>query len=337
MNWYLQSGKESDVVLSSRIRLARNISGFPFIPKANKQEKESIVKKVKELLPHIGYGLTCVRLADMDDITRMSLVEKHVISPRFALSKDETSAMLVNEEETISIMINEEEHLKIQILSSGLELDNLMNLAMELDDKIKETVPYAYHEKYGFLTSSLMEMGTGLRASVMVHLPALTMTGNIQKVLEVVTNFGMNIRGVYGEGSNAKGNMYQISNKQTLGISEKEIIKNLKLITEKIIEQERLARKMLGKNSIELEDKVYRSFGILSNCKKLSSEEARQLLSDVRLGTDLGIITDLTDLKVNKLELYMKPANLQKYVGKQLDAYDRDGKRAEVIKQIIKE
>lgn len=337
LNWYLQNGKDSDVVISSRIRLARNISGITFIPKADKQEKQKVEDIMKETVTALGYGLKFMSLKDIDDITRMSLVEKHIISPKFALGKEETGAILLNDEENISIMINEDEHVKIQLLASGLEIENLMNLAIELDEKMQENITFAYHEKYGFLTASPMEVGTGLRASVMVHLPALTMTGNIYKVLEVVNNFGMNIRGVYGEGSNTKGNFYQISNKQTLGISEKEIIKNLKLITEKIIEQERLARKMLGKNSVELEDKVYRSFGTLSNCKKISSQEARELLSDVRLGTDLGIIKELDDLKINKLELYTKPSNLQKFLGNKLDAYERDIKRAEVIKQIIKE
>ena len=165
----------------------------------------------------------------------------------------------------------------------------------------------------------------------MVHLPALTKTGNIPKILEVINNFGMNIRGIYGEGSKAQGNIYQISNKQTLGITEKDIIKNIKLITEKIIEQERLARKIIAKDSITLEDTVYRAFGILNNCKKISSEEAKELLSEIRLGTDLGIIKELDDLKVNKLELYTKPANLQKYLGKKVDAYERDIKRAKLF------
>ena len=159
--------------------------------------------------------------------------------------------------------------------------------------------------------------------------------GNIRKVLEVVNNFDMNIRGIYGEGSKSSGDIYQISNKQSLGISEQEVIRNLKIITDKVIEQERLARKILAKNQIELEDKVYRAYGILANSRKLSSEEANILLSDVKLGTDMGIIKELNDLKVRKLEMYTKPANLQKYVGQTLDGYERDVKRAEIVKQII--
>lgn len=161
--------------------------------------------------------------------------------------------------------------------------------------------------------------------------------GNIQKVLDIIGNFGMDIRGIYGEGSQVQGNMYQISNKQSLGISEGEIVKNLKVITEKIMEQEKLARKYLLKNEIELTDRIYRSFGVLVYSKKISSEEAKQLISDVRLGTDLGLLKEISDLKVNQLELYTRPANLQKYFGQQLNAYERDIKRAEAIKQIIKE
>ena len=171
----------------------------------------------------------------------------------------------------------------------------------------------------------------------MVHLPGLARTGNIRKILEVINNFGMNIRGIYGEGSKAGGDMYQVSNKQTLGISEAEIVKNLKLITEKIIEQERLARKILARDNIELDDRVYRAYGTLTNAKKISSIEARDLLSEVKLGTDLGIIKELDDLKIKKLELYTKPANLQKYLGKQIESYERDIRRAEVIKQIVGE
>ena len=337
LNWYLQNGKESDVVVSSRIRLARNLKSFPFITKCGKEEKRKIEEKMKEITPSLGYGIHYFTIKDLDDITKMTLVEKHILSPKFALQKEENGAILINDEENIAIMVNEEDHLRIQILGTGLELDSLMNLAIEVDEKIQEQVEYAYHEKYGFLTACPTNVGTGLRASVMVHLPALTQTGNIQKVLEVVSNFGMNIRGVYGEGSKVQGNRYQISNKQSLGISEKEIIKNLKLITEKIIEQERLARKILAKNSLELEDKIYRAYGILSNCRKISSEELIELISDIKLGTDLGILKELNDLKVNKIDLYTKPANLQKYLGMKIDAYDRDRKRAEIIKQIIQE
>ena len=335
LNWYLQSGEKSDVVMSTRIRLARNLADFPFVEKCNKNQLRDIQKEVKEVTPSIGYGLRYIELKDMDDITKMSLVEKHIVSPNFAMNKEQIGAILINVEENIAIMVNEEDHLRIQVFGSGLELENLMNIAIEIDEKLQKLLKYSYNEKYGFLTQCPTNVGTGLRASVMAHLPALTETRNIGKILEIITSFGMNIRGVYGEGSTARGNMYQISNKQSLGISESDIIKNLKVITDKVIEHEKMARKYLLKNAIDTEDKVYRAFGILDNCKKITSEEAEQLISDVRLGTDLGIIKELNDTKVNELDLYTKPANLQKYLGKQYNSYERDIKRAEVIKQII--
>ena len=332
-NWYLQNGKDSDVVVSSRVRLARNLADFPFKDKAKQEDLEQILKKIKEIVPSIGYGLKYIELRNIDNITKLTLIENHLISPEFATNKN--GAILINDEENICIMINEEDHIRIQVFSSGQELEELLNLAIEIDEKIDGLVTYATNEKYGYLTSCPTNVGTGLRASVMVHLPALTLTGNIEKVLNVVNNFGMNIRGVYGEGTQSKGNIYQISNNQSLGLIEKEIIKNIKTITEKVIEQERLARKYLTKRQIDLEDRVYRAYGILANAMKLSSEECRKLLSDVKLGTDLGIIKELDDMKVSKLETYTKPGNLQKYLAKELDAYDRDIERSKVVKQIL--
>ena len=272
----------------------------------------------------------------MDDLTKLALIEKHLISPEFAVNHED-GAILINNDENICIMINEEDHLRIQVFSAGLELESSLNLAIEIEKTIGSLVNFAYSDKYGYLTECPTNVGTGLRASVMVHLPALTATRNINKVLDVTNNFGMNIRGLYGEGSNTQGNIYQISNKQSLGISEKEIINSINLITNKIIEQERTARKYLAKKSIELEDRLYRAYGVLTNCRKISSEEAKKLISDVRLGTDLGIIKEMTDLKVNKLDLYTKPANLQIYLEQELDEKQRDIERAEVIKKIINE
>lgn len=337
LNWYLQSGNESDVVFSTRIRLARNIKGYPFVNRYTKDNAIKIAEKLENIVPSLGYGLKFIKLKNLDDITKLSLVEKHLISPEFAYNKEEIGAILINDDENICVMINEEDHVRMQVLASGLELENTLKLAMEIDKKLEELVCLAYNDKYGFLTSCPTNVGTGLRASVMVHLPALNKTKNISKVLQVVNNFDMNIRGLYGEGSASQGDLYQISNKQTLGISEEDVIKNLRLITDKVIEQERLARKILTKKGIDLEDKIYRAFGVLSNAKKLTSEECNILLSDVKLGTDLGIIKELNDLKVKKLETFTKPANLQKYVGQTLDSYSRDIKRAEVVKEIIKE
>ena len=195
---------------------------------------------------------------------------------------------------------------------------------------------YASNENYGFLTSCPTNVGTAMKASVMIHLPALTMTENINKILNIINGFGMNIHGIYGEGTQSQGDIYQISNNQTLGLTENDIIKNLNVIIEKIIEQERIARKYLAKNSIDLEDRIYRAYGTLAYATKLSTNEARKLLSYVKLGTDLGIIKELDDSKISKLYLYVQPANLQKYVGKKLEGYETEIKRSEIIKEIIK-
>lgn len=336
MNWYLENGKDSDIIVSSRIRFARNIKEFPFKIKMTKEDKNKLLEKVKFITPSIGYGLKFLYLKDMDDITKMSLVEKHILSPEMALKKEQDGAILINDEENICIMLNEEDHIRLQVFASGLDLQNTLNLAVEIDEKLDELLGFSVSEKYGFLTACPTNVGTGLRASVMVHLPALKMTGNLNKLLHIVNSFGMTIRGAYGEESKAKSNIYQISNNQTLGITEKEIVTNLENITKKVMEQERLARKYLAKNSDDLEDKVYRSYGILTNARKLTSEECDNLLSDIKLGTDLGIIKELDDSKVKELVLYTKPANLQKRVGKLLDANERDKKRTEIIKQIIK-
>lgn len=337
MNWYLQNGKDSDVVISSRVRLARNLDKIPFKTRASKEDMQKVLNKIEEITPSLGYGLKFLKLKDIDDITKLTLIEKHVISPDFAIDKEEIGAILINEEENICIMINEEDHLRLQVFSSGMDLENLKNLIVEIDEKIDGLLDYAFSEQYGYLTACPTNVGTGMRASVMVHLPALTLTGNITKVLNVVNGFGMNIRGIYGEGTQSQGDIYQISNNQSLGITENEIIKNLKTITEKVIEQERLARKYLAKNQNELEDRVYRAYGTLAFSRKISSEECRNLMSIIKLGTDLGIIKELNDTKVSKINLYTQVGNLQKYLGKNLDAYERDIKRAEVIKQIISE
>lgn len=336
-NWYLQNGKDSDVVISSRVRLVRNLNGFKFLSKCSKEEQEKILEKIKEIVPSLGYGLKYLKLEDIDDVTKLSLVEKHLISPEFVTDNNVKKAIIVNDEENICIMLNEDDHIKLQVFSSGQELENLMNLAIEIDEKIGEILDYSYNKNFGYLATSPINIGTGMKASVIVHLPALTYTGNLSKVLRIVNNFGMSVKGIYGEGTQNQGDMYLISNNQTIGVTEKEIIANVKNIAEKVIEQERTARKFLGKNSLELEDKVYRSYGVLTYATKLSSDECKKLLSDVKLGVDLGIIKELDDSKIKKLELYTKSGNLQKYFGKTLEGYEREIKRAEVIKQIINE
>ena len=323
MNWYLQSGKDSDVVTSTRIRFARNLQGFKFNLK-NQKDIEELKNKIKENTYVIGYGLKYLELKDMDDITKMSLVEKNLISKDYAL-KNKTGAILINDEENICIIINDDDHLKVQVFSSGFELENTLNFAIELDKKIEEVLGYATSKKYGYLTSMPTNCGTGLKASVMVSLPALEKTRNIDKVFYNLSNFGINILEL--------NNAFEISNKRTLGITEEDIIQNIKVVTEKLIEQERNARKFLDKDKISLEDTIYRSYGLLTNCRKITLEETEKLLSNVKIGTDLGILPELTDSKIQKMYLYSKPANMQKYLGEQYEAFERDIKRAEVIKE----
>ena len=335
MNWYLETGKNSDVVKSTRIRFLRNIKGFKF--KLNNEEQKELEKLIEENLYSIGYNLKLLKLKDMDSISKTSLVEKNLISPNFLVKKGNTGSILINDEENICIMIGGDNNLSIQVFSSGLELENTLNLGIEIEEKIGKLLGYSINKKYGYLTSSLNDLGTALKVSVMVNLPALTKTGNLKNLIDVIRDFNIEISGEYGKlTKNNKGYIYQISNKQTLGITEKEIIKNIKAITEKIIEQERLAKKMLTKENIELEDMIGRSYGILTNCKKISYEEAKELITNIKIGTDLGLLENLTDLKIQKLYLYTKPANLQKYLGEKIEVIDQDIKRAEIIKQIIK-
>jgi putative ATP:guanido phosphotransferase CKR_0155 len=341
-NWYVQTGKDSDIVISSRIRLARNIKGIPFTTKCKPEDLEKVINIMNNEVNSLGYGLKLFRMDKIDNVTKLSLIEKHLISPEF-VAKTENSitqnlkAILLNDDENICIMVNKEDHLRIQVFSAGLDLENLKNLIVEIDEKIDEACHYSCDRKYGYLTTCPTNVGTGMKASVMVHLPALTITGNINKVLQIVNSFGMNIRGLYGEGTQSLGNIYQISNNQSLGLTEDEIVKNLNIITSKIIEQERLARKNLTKEPLELEDRICRSYGILTNARKLTSEECLKLWSDVKLGMDLGIIEGLTDLKVNKIRINSQSGNLQKYLGNNLNAYERDIERPKIIKQIILE
>lgn len=335
MNWYLQSGKESDVAISTRIRFSRNINGYSF--NLSSDELESLENKIKESIYEIGYGLKYLRIKDMDEITKISLLEKNLVTEEFLNKNQDRKSILINDEENICIMIGEEDHLKIQVYSAGLELENTLNLAIELDKKIEEVLGYCVSKKYGYLTAYPSNLGTGLKASVMLHLPALRKTNNIKKVLQVISNFGVEVKGISSKEGNLIGDIYQISNKQTLGITEEEIVKNIKVIAEKIIKNERQARKYLANEGIDLEDEIYRSFGIFTNCKKITEEETIELLSNIKLGVDLGILREVTDLQIQSLYLYTKPANMQKRLGETLGKIEQEVKRAEIIKQIFKE
>lgn len=334
MNWYLQSGKDSDVVISTKIKFSRNLQGFKFNLKT-KKEIEELKNKIKENVYAFGYDLKYLELKDMDEITIQSLVEKDLISEGFAQNKN--GAILINDEENICIMINNEDHLEIQIFSSGLELENTLNYGIELDKKIEDVLGYATSQKYGYLTSLPTNCGTGLKVFVKVHLPALVLTNNVDKMFYAINNFGINIFDLNTNRNTKHGDTFGISNKRTLGITENDIIENIKIVTDKVIDEERKTRKLLADESIELEDTIYRSYGLLSNARKISLDETKILLSNIKMGTDLGILDELNDKKVQELYLYTQDANMQKYIGKQIDKIDLDVNRAKVIKNIINE
>lgn len=337
MNWYCEPGKENDVVLSTKIKLSRNFADIPFIAKATEKDLQNVVERMQKILPKLGYGLKLQRLKDMDLITKQSLLEKNLVNQEFISDNTDVEAICINDEENICIMLNELDHIEIQVFNSGLEIDNSFNLISEIDQKLRNEEKIAFDKKFGYLTSDLVNVGTGMKASILVHLPGLKKTGNLQKILDIVENFGMNIRNEYGEYSKKDSDVYQISNRQTLGISEKDTIANLKIITEKIVEQERIARKFLAENSKNLEDSIYRSLGILLYAKRMSLEESNKLISEVKLGVDLGILLELTDIKIKKMLLYTKTANLQKYLGRTLTKDEMQIERAKILQNIIKE
>lgn len=331
MSWYLEDGKDSDVVVSSRIRIARNIAGKKFVSTASDEELKDVLMTIKN--SNIDSDLHFINLSDLDELMKNSLVEKRVIS-RDLLEMKETG-ILLNDTEDISIMINEEDHLRIQVMKPGFNLDEALSDAIKVDEKISSKINYAYNDKYGFLTACPTNLGTGLRASVMLHLPALRLTGKIEKVLEVVNKVNLNVRGVYGEGTEAIGDLYQVSNKISLGVTEEEIVENVKLIVQKLIEQERKAREYLKNQGETFEDKISRTYGNLVYARKMTYSECAKIISIVRLGISMGIITEIDNKKLNKISILTKPATLQKYLKKELSAEERDIERAKVIKQII--
>ncbi len=331
MSWYLEDGKDSDVVVSSRVRIARNIAGKKFVSTASDEELKDVLMTIKN--SNIDSDLRFINLSDLDELMKNSLVEKRVIS-RDLLEMKETG-ILLNDTEDISIMINEEDHFRIQVMKPGFNLDEALSDAIKVDEKISSKINYAYNDKYGFLTACPTNLGTGLRASVMLHLPALRLIGKIEKVLEVVNKVNLNVRGVYGEGTEAIGDLYQVSNKISLGVTEEEIVENVKLIVQKLIEQERKAREYLKNQGETFEDKISRTYGNLVYARKMTYSECAKIISIVRLGISMGIITEIDNKKLNKISILTKPATLQKYLKKELSAEERDIERAKVIKQII--
>lgn len=338
--WYFEKGPESDVVLSSRIRLARNFKQYPFPSRMNKEDRAKVLEEVKNAIfsnnGTMAKKFLFVDIHEMTPFDRLVLMEKHLISPDF-VSGQEDSGVIISKDEKVSIMINEEDHIRIQCLSAGMQLESAWKMGNKVDSILEEKIDFAFNDKYGYLTCCPTNIGTGIRASAMLHLPALIMTGYIKGILEACGKLGIAVRGIYGENTEASGNMFQISNQITLGQSEEEIINNIKNITFQIIEQERMLRDELYKqNPHRFEDKVCRSLGVFSNARIMSSEESLKLLSDVRLGVDMGIIKNINIEDLNNIMLIIQPGNLQKKAGKPLDPNERDIKRAEFIREKLK-
>lgn len=339
--WYIDAGPDSDIVVSSRLRLARNFKDYPFPRRSSRDDQAEIIKQTCEALftgnPELQESLSLILFKDLSPIERQILVEKHLVSKELAESKLEVGA-LISSDEQISIMLNEEDHLRVQCLASGMQLEKVFDLCNSLDDTISEKIEYAFDDSIGYLTSCPTNVGTAVRASLMLHLPALTMTGYIKTVLESCGKLGLAVRGLYGENTEAYGDMYQLSNQITLGRSETDIVLSIKNIGIQIIEQERLLRtELLKRNGKRLEDRIMRSYGILRFSRMLSSEEALKRLSDIRLGINLGLIDELSEMDVNEMILNIQPGSLQKYSGKLLKPDDRDITRAEYVREKIEE
>lgn len=334
--WMRGDGPESDIVISSRIRIARNLKDYPYPMLATNQQSEEVLQKTSEVLNNEELEtisrFSLVKLSDLNELERMVLVEKHLISPNLA-NESRNGAVIISENESISIMINEEDHLRIQCLCPGFQIKEAWDLANQIDDIFESHLDYGYDEKRGYLTSCPTNVGTGIRASVMMHLPALVLTQQINRILSAVTQVGLTVRGLYGEGSEALGNLFQISNQITLGQSEEEIIDNLYSVARQIIEHERAARhKLMQESKLRINDRVCRSLGILSYAGIMDSKEAAQRLSDVRLGVDLGIITNVSSTALNELLVMTQPGFLQQFAGEKLSADERDVRRAQLIR-----
>lgn len=329
----------SNLVLSSRIRLARNIDKIPFPSRIDKEKGKELIKDVENVFyisPEIKEDYITNYLWNLDEVTDNSFLEKHLISPRL-ISNYKKSAFILNKDQTVSIMLNEEDHIRLQCITAGLNLEEAFKDANKLDDIIEDKLNYAFDENLGYLTACPTNLGTGLRASVMIHLPVLSMSKEITQLYNAVTQIGMTIRGLYGEGSNADGNVYQISNQISLGVTEEEIINNINAVVNQIINQENIAREHLIKNrKYELEDKIYRSLGILKSAVLMNSKECLSLLSNVRMGIEMGIINDISIQAINELFVSLQPATLQLLANKKLNDKERDLERAKLIREKLK-
>ncbi|WP_138496069.1 protein arginine kinase [Paenibacillus pinistramenti] len=336
-HWMKTTGAESDIVISSRVRIARNLLKHPFPLLATNQHLAEVQEELKEVLTDSRlktFGeLLPIELSQLDELNKKMLVEKHLISPNLA-NESRNGAVFISDDESLSIMVNEEDHLRIQCLYPGFQIKEAWEKATAVDDIFEDHVNYAFDDRRGYLTSCPTNVGTGLRASVMMHLPALVLTQQINRILSAVSQIGLTVRGIYGEGSEAMGNLFQISNQITLGQSEAEIIDNLRSVVLQIIGHEKAAReRLINESRLRVTDRVMRSFGILSYAAMIDSKESAQRLSDVRLGVDLGLIEGITPQCLNELMVLTQPGFLYKSYDGKMEPGEMDTFRAKLIRE----
>jgi protein arginine kinase len=334
VGWLVDSGPDDDIAISSRIRLARNLSSRSFPSKAKPEELTEVIKSVvaaaKESSLFSDYFF--IEFNKLSALDRQIFLERRTVSREFA-EKNAPSALILNKDETDSVMVNEEDHLRLQKLSSGLKFKELWKNISQTDDILGEKLPIAYDEELGYLTSCPTNVGTGMRASVMLHLPGLMLTGQINQVVQAIHKLGLAVRGIFGEGSKNMGNLYQISNQSTLGETELQIIEKLETVIQQIIFHEKNSRqKLLDAKKDFVMDHVGRAYGILKHAYILSSEECLDSLSALRLGVDMGMFSSLDIRTINELFIFVQPGHLQKYAGCQIGAEERDVLRASIIR-----
>lgn len=333
--WSSGKGEQADVVLCSRIRLARNFAPYPFPLKATEESSQKVLDIMKDFCQkHESYRF--LSLGELSPLQKRVLVEKHLISPEHAQGDGKYKGLVLDDEATVSIMVNEEDHLRLQCFAPGMDLMGLWDKADKLDDLIEADNEYAFDEQYGYLTCCPTNLGNGLRGSVMMHLPALSLSGQLG-VLNQLGNIGMTVRGLYGEGSEAIGDLYQISNQLTLGQSENDILTNLYGVNQQLIREERNARDyLLEHNRVQLEDRCWRALGTLTHARYLSSREALSLISLVRLGVAVGIIGHLTLEAVSNLYMLVQPGYLQLIAkNNDINETERDLLRAKQVKEYL--
>ena len=332
--WMKGTGPDADVVISTRVRFARNVKGYPFTGRANEQQRSDVLKVCEDALKeiHLKRSVVNLELDKLEDRKREVLVERHLISRELA-NGDGPRGVTFGRGEMLSIMLNEEDHLRLQWIKSGFDVDRAYAALCKVDRALENVIPYATSDRYGYLTACPTNVGTGMRVSVMVHLPALTLKENIDYVFKAAQRMNHAVRGLYGEGTRAFGDMYQLSNQTTLGRSEEQIVEAIKAIVPKILEFERQRRGQLYTEERSfVEDKVLRSLALMRSARRLNVQEMMSHLSMLRLGIDLGIITDVPMRTVNELFVLGQPSHLQVHEGRDLPPAERDTLRAEMVR-----